>query len=133
MALPTLTMPAGTPDWEAVPHVTGIGSPFAEIPFEVGAPRLRRVSTGMPHTLQAQMLLNGPQAAAVWAWFEGSLEAGAQPFAGVTLAPSGARQWWHMRFVAPPQWVMVAAWPRPLWRMVAALRLEGTGSAVPPV
>jgi hypothetical protein len=132
MALPSIEMPTAVPDWRVVPHDFTLAAPLASVQFVTGAPRRRRSTTGSVRSLQAEMQCTQAQAQALRAWFEDDLEAGSLPFAARVLASDGTREWWHARFSGPLSWSGVASSQGPLWRVSAALRLQGQASETAP-
>lgn len=132
MTLPTLTMPDSLPGWLCMPHDVSYGTPWADVAMATGAPRRRRVASGAAHVLEGALSLNPAQMQAFHDWFEDDLQAGALPFAARVLSPAYVQEWWHARFVEPPQLLPEAAVGGVRWLVTAQLRLQGTASSEAP-
>jgi hypothetical protein len=128
MTLPAITMPDSLPGWLCMPHDVTYGTPYADVPMSTGAARRRRVASGAAHLLDAALSLSAAQMADFHAWFEDDLQAGALPFAARVMSPAYVLQWWHARFVTPPQQVPDAAVGGVRWLVTAQLRLQGVAS-----
>jgi hypothetical protein len=130
MALPEVTLPAGTPAFLVTGHGIQERDPFANSARGQGHRRKRRLYSVTDRTASIALVLSEDQAAAVDDWFENSIEVGVTPFAAAIKSESGSGvQWWYAVWAAPPQW-------QPLnlgrWRLVGSLLLIGEPSEVGP-
>lgn len=125
MALPELTLPAGTPAFLAIGHAIELAPLYADSPMRTGHDRKRRVYTIVPRTVAVGLRLSKAQALAFHEWHEGPLQAAAQEFSAQVAKQGLGLLWWRASFVEP---YTAEARPGGFQIITAKLLLTGTGS-----
>lgn len=131
MALPELLLPAGLPAFLAEGHAIELVPLHADIAMRTGHTRKRRVFTVAPRLVDVGLRLTANQMATFAAWFENSLQAGAQWFTASVANQGPGLLYWQARFEAP--YTAEPGDAAGSWRVTARLRLIGEGSATAPV
>lgn len=129
MALPELTLPPGTPGFQAEGHAIELKPLYADTPMRTGHPRKRRLYTVVPRTVPVLLILTQDQMTAFHDWFEGPLAAGANTFSAQVARQGPGLLWWEARFVEPYTAEPMAG---VYWRVTANLLLTGVGSPTAP-
>lgn len=80
MALPELMLPPGFPDFKADTYEYTPGKSFKPVDRAGGVPRRRALHLNPPAMAKAELELSQQQLEAFFAWHEGPLRAGEQPF-----------------------------------------------------
>ena len=130
MALPELTLPAGTPAFSADGHSIELTPMFADVPMRTGHDRRRRVYTTVPRSVSVKLDLTLAQMAAFHSWYEGPLQAGAQSFSVQVANQGSGLLWWKARFVEP--YTAEANESGQAFWVTAKLLLTGDGSVTGP-
>lgn len=129
MALPELTLPAGTPAFSA-DHTIELVPLYADIPMATGHSRRRRVYTTVPRSVNVKLDVTNAQMLAIHDWFEGPLKAGALEFSAQVANQGPGLLWWRARFVEP--YTADAHESGLSFFVNGKLLLTGTGSVVGP-
>ena len=130
MALPELTLPDGTPAFQADGHAIELTPMYADVAMRTGHDRRRRVFTTTPRTVSVGLQMTAAQMLAFHNWFEGPLQAGVQWFAAQVANQGPGLLWWRARFVEP--YTADAGEAGASFRVSAQLLLTGDGSVTGP-
>lgn len=128
MALPTITAPPGTPVFLAAGHQHVEDSAYAQVRPTTGHSRARRVWTTTERVVAVSWLLSASQMAAVDAWFEDDLEAGALEFAAQVANLGPGLLWYRARWISFETELLNLG----RGRVSGTLLLIGEGTATPP-
>jgi hypothetical protein len=129
MALPELFMPASLPYFKAADHVRTPDSVYAGIERQGGFDRRRRVFTSAPQMLETMLEVTQAQLEEFYAWHEGPLKAGAEPFTAYVSAGALAIQYWEAYILE----FKVEHKEGNLHDISLKIRLKGSPSAASPV
>jgi len=107
MALPTIVAPPEAPVFLAEGHEIEELSRYAQVPMQTGHSRARPVLSQNERMVSVRWFLDGPALAAVYEWYEGTLQAGTRLFAARVARQGGdpttgvwpSLAWWTARWV----------------------------------
>lgn len=100
MALPELLLPASLPPFKAGNHVLTPTGVYGQVERHAGPSRRRRVFRTPTWDLQTELEVSQAQLEEFFAWHEGPLEAGAQPFTAHVAKIGTGRQYWKAYIVS---------------------------------
>lgn len=100
MALPELLLPADLPPFKAGNHVLTPNGVYGQVERHAGASRRRKVFRTPTWDLQTELEVSQAQMETFFAWHEGPLEAGAQPFTAYVAKIGAGRQYWKAYIVS---------------------------------
>lgn len=129
MTLPLITLPSGTPDFQADAHGIETGDVFGSIRRRQGTSRRRRLFTIAPHRSPVDLFLDEEQVSAFHSWFEVDLVAGERHFSARIKRQGAGVLWWDSEWESPPRYEPLG---NGKWRVAGVLILHGEGSETPP-
>lgn len=108
MALPTIIAPPEAPVFLADGHEIEELSRYAQVPMQVGHSRARPVRSSNERIVNVRWFLEAEPMAAVYEWYEGTLEAGTRLFAARVARQGGdptsglwpSLAWWSARWLS---------------------------------
>lgn len=100
MALPELLLPASLPPFKAGNHVLTPNGVYGQVERHAGASRRRKVFRTPTWDVLTELEVTQAQMEEFFAWHEGPLEAGAQPFTAYVAKIGSGRQYWKAYIVS---------------------------------